>query len=90
MARPTLGFVSLADEALVFLHQMEWMARCDEAENEVGGAAEHKLEMLDAVVETLGQTRLREALLTHDLFTHLHRWLSRLPDGSLPHIRVRS
>ena len=74
----------------VFLAQMEDAADWDDQENRSRRPAFKKVSQLSTMLEMLGKAHLREALLAHDVLKVLKRWLSQLPDGSLPNVRIRT
>ena len=51
--------------------------------------ATRKLKMLSLVVTQLRKLDLREAFLDAGVLGVITDWLTRLPDGSLPHLQIR-
>lgn len=52
-------------------------------------AAIRKLKLLPVVDAQLKKIDLREALLDSGILSVITDWLTRLPDGSLPHLQIR-
>lgn len=52
-------------------------------------AAIRKLKLLPVVDAQLKKIDLREALLDSGILGVITDWLTRLPDGSLPHLQIR-
>lgn len=51
--------------------------------------ATRKLKMLTLVITQLRKLDLREAFLDAGVLGVITDWLTRLPDGSLPHLQIR-
>lgn len=52
--------------------------------------ATRKLKMLPLVQVQLKKFDLKEALLESGILNVITDWLTRLPDGSLPHLQIRT
>eukprot|EP00854_Cymbomonas_tetramitiformis_P019388 gene19388-23180_t len=73
-----------------FLAKMELAAENDVELNHRKQPAVNKLKMLPEVIKVLEKTHLHNELLNSGVLDILKEWLSPLPDGSLPNLRVRS
>lgn len=57
--------------------------------NRRGQTALQKLKLLPLVDKQIKKVHLREGLLDAGILSAITDWLTRLPDGNLPHLQIR-
>ena len=78
------------DIIAALLSDMRKAAEMDFIANQNKKPSMNKLKMLDVVQSNLMKIDYREALLDSGVLRVITAWLSRLPDGSLPSLKIRT
>jgi transcription factor SPN1 len=88
--RKNIDIINDNDDVIAELIQQMKQAADDDFElNKNRMTATRKLKMLSLVVTQLRKLDLREAFLDAGVLGVITDWLTRLPDGSLPHLQIR-
>ncbi|KAL7068157.1 hypothetical protein ACR3K2_13280 [Cryptosporidium serpentis] len=73
-----------------FFESMNTAAIKDEEAYAKGRVAAHKLRMIDDVCKQIAMPKWSRWFINEGIFDVLDRWLSTLPDGTLPNLALRS
>ncbi|CAG2104106.1 unnamed protein product [Medioppia subpectinata] len=88
--RKNIDIINDNDDVIAeMIQQMKQAADDDFELNKNRMTATRKLKMLSLVVTQLRKLDLREAFLDAGVLGVITDWLTRLPDGSLPHLQIR-
>ncbi|XP_054167227.1 protein IWS1 homolog [Oppia nitens] len=88
--RKNIDIINDNDDVIAELIQQMKQAADDDFElNKNRMTATRKLKMLSLVITQLRKLDLREAILDAGVLGVITDWLTRLPDGSLPHLQIR-
>ncbi|XP_020908054.1 protein IWS1 homolog A [Exaiptasia diaphana] len=83
--------ISDSDDLVVdMVKQMKQAAEDDKILNEAKQAATKKLKLLPLVLTHLNKADLQFTFIDSGILNALKDWLSPLPDGSLPHLQIRT
>ncbi|KAH9424543.1 protein IWS1 homolog [Dermatophagoides pteronyssinus] len=88
--RKNIDIINDSDDIIAeLIHDMRQAADEDFELNRNRQTATRKLKMMSLVETQLKKIDLREALLDSGILSVITDWLTRLPDGSLPHLQIR-
>ncbi|KAH9398623.1 Transcription factor iws1 [Tyrophagus putrescentiae] len=88
--KKNIDIINDSDDVIAeLIHEMKQAAEEDFELNRNHKAAIRKLKLLPVVDAQLKKIDLREALLDSGILGVITDWLTRLPDGSLPHLQIR-
>ncbi|KAI2801869.1 hypothetical protein RDWZM_000673 [Blomia tropicalis] len=89
--RKNVDIINDSDDIIAeLIHEMRQAADDDFDLNRNQKVATRKLKMLPLVQVQLKKFDLKEALLESGILNVITDWLTRLPDGSLPHLQIRT
>ncbi|XP_031555585.1 protein IWS1 homolog [Actinia tenebrosa] len=78
------------DLVVEMIKQMQQAAEEDRMSNEAKQAATKKLKLLPVILKHLNKADLQFTFIDSGILNGIKDWLSPLPDGSLPHLQIRT
>lgn len=88
--RKNVDIINDSDDIIAeMIYNMKEAAEKDFELNKIQKTAVHKLKMLPLVEAQLKKIDYRDSLLDSGVLNVITDWLTRLPNGSLPHLQIR-
>ncbi|EDO36344.1 predicted protein, partial [Nematostella vectensis] len=78
------------DLVVEMIKQMKQAADDDKLLNEANQAATKKLKLLPVILKHMNKADLQYTFIDSGVLNVLKEWLSPLPDGSMPHLQIRT